>query len=123
VSVSVEDLGEHGQCSLTVRVELGCGLVNGAAADGLEDCAVRRRRRARRCLDQRLDNSLLAQLSQIDLTSVSPEPREQANCAVAAVVERLDSGRTAAVSWVLQPRLIVRDAPAPAPAPKNASAT
>jgi len=47
VSVSVEeDLGEHGQCSLTVRVELGCGLVNGAA-DGLEDCAVHRGRRAR----------------------------------------------------------------------------
>jgi len=99
VSVSVEeDLGEYGQCSLTVRVELGCGLVNGAAADGLEDCAVHRGRRARWCLDQRLDNSLLAQLSHIDLTSVSQEPREQANRAVAAVVERLDSGRTAAVS-------------------------
>jgi hypothetical protein len=42
---------------------------------------------------------------------------------VAAVVERLDSGRTAAVSSVLQPRLIVRDTTAPAPAPKNASAT
>ena len=73
----------------------------------------------------RLHNSLLAQLSHIDLTSVSPEPREQANRAVVAVVERLDSGRTAAVSSVLQPHLIVRDttAPAPAPAPKNASAT
>ena len=68
-----------------------------------------------------LDNSLLAQLSHIDLTSVSPEPREQANRAVAAVVERLDSARTDAVSWVLQPRLIVRDTTAPAP--KNASAT
>ena len=71
----------------------------------------------------RLDNSLLAQLSHIDLTSVSQEPREQANRAVATVVERLDSGRTDAVSWVLQPRLIVRDTTAPAPAPKNASAT
>jgi DNA-binding LacI/PurR family transcriptional regulator len=45
----------------------------------------------------RLDNSLLAQLSHIDLTSVSQEPREQANRAVAAVVERLDSGRIDAV--------------------------
>jgi DNA-binding LacI/PurR family transcriptional regulator len=71
----------------------------------------------------RLDNSLLAQLSRIDLTSVSQEPREQANRAVAAVVERLDSGRTDAVSWVLQRWLIVRDTTAPAPAPKNASAT
>ena len=40
----------------------------------------------------RLDKSLLAQLSPIDLTSVSQEPREQANRAVAAVVERLESG-------------------------------
>jgi hypothetical protein len=36
VAVSVEDLGKHGQYSLTVRVELGCGLLNGAA-DGLKD--------------------------------------------------------------------------------------
>ena len=71
----------------------------------------------------RLDNSLLAQLSHIDLTSVSPEPREQANRAVAAVVERLDSARTDAVSSVLQPRLMVRDTTGPAPTPKNASAT
>jgi DNA-binding LacI/PurR family transcriptional regulator len=66
---------------------------------------------------------LLAQLSHIDLTSVSPEPREQANRAVAAVVERLDSARTDAVSSVLQPRLMVRDTTGPAPTPKNASAT
>ena len=69
----------------------------------------------------RLDNSLLAQLSHIDLTSVSPEPSEQASRAVAAVVERLESGRTDPVSWVLRPRLIVRDTTAAAP--KNASAT
>ena len=63
----------------------------------------------------RLRDSLLAQLSHIDLTSVSPEPREQANRAVAAVVERLDGGRTDAVSSVLQPRLVVRDTTAPTP--------
>jgi len=67
----------------------------------------------------RLDNSLLAQLSPIDLTSVSQEPREQANRAVAAVVERLDSARTDAVSSVLQPRLIVRDTTAAAPRPRT----
>ena len=58
------------------------------------------------------DDSLLARLSHIDLTSVSQEPREQANRAVAAV-ERLDGGRTDAVSSVLQPRLVVRDTTAP----------
>jgi len=61
------------------------------------------------------DDSPLARLSHIDLTSVSQEPREQANRAVAAVVERLDGGRTDAVSSVLQPRLVVRDTTAPAP--------
>ena len=40
------------------------------------------------------DDSLLAQLGHIDLTSVSQEPREQANRAIEAVVERLDGGRT-----------------------------
>ena len=106
-----------------VRVELGCGLVNGATADGLEDCAVRRgftcpvmsRSAARQ------QPACAAQPHRPDLGQ--PGAREQANRAVAAVVERLDSGRTDAVSWVLQPRLIVRDTTAPAPAPKNASAT
>jgi DNA-binding LacI/PurR family transcriptional regulator len=70
----------------------------------------------------RLDNSLLAQLSHIDLTSVSQEPREQATVR-SRRRRRLDSGRTDAVSWVLQPRLIVRDTTAPASASKNASAT
>jgi LacI family transcriptional regulator len=54
------------------------------------------------------DDSILAQLSHIDLTSVSQQPREQAERAVAAIVERLDGQRTKAVSAVLQPQLIVR---------------
>jgi DNA-binding LacI/PurR family transcriptional regulator len=54
------------------------------------------------------DDSPLARLSHIDLTSVSQEPLEQANRAVTAVVERLDAQRTEAVSSVLQPRLVVR---------------
>ena len=59
------------------------------------------------------DDSLLAQLAHIDLTTVSQEPREQANRAVEAVVERLDGGRTARVSSVLAPRLVVRRTTAP----------
>jgi DNA-binding LacI/PurR family transcriptional regulator len=54
------------------------------------------------------DDSVLAQLGHIDLTSVSQAPREQANRAVEAVVERLDRGRTDPVSSVLVPQLVVR---------------
>jgi DNA-binding LacI/PurR family transcriptional regulator len=59
------------------------------------------------------DDSLLAQLAHIDLTSVSQEPREQANRAVEAVVERLDGGRSARVSSVMAPRLVIRGTTAP----------
>ncbi|MDT5068286.1 MAG: hypothetical protein QOJ95_4267 [Mycobacterium sp.] len=61
------------------------------------------------------DDSLLAQLSHIDLTSVSQEPLDQANRAVTAVVERLDGQRKEAISSVLQPRLIVRSTTAAPP--------
>jgi len=54
------------------------------------------------------DDSLLAQLGHIDLTTVSQAPREQANRAVEAVVGRLDSGRHEPVSSVTLPQLIVR---------------
>ena len=54
------------------------------------------------------DDSDLAQLGHIDLTSVSQGPQEQANRAVEAVVERLDHGRTEPVSSVLMPQLVVR---------------
>ena len=54
------------------------------------------------------DDSPLAQLGHIDLTSVSQAPREQANRAVEAVVERLDGGRTEPVSSVLVPQLVAR---------------
>jgi LacI family transcriptional regulator len=54
------------------------------------------------------DDSALARLGHIDLTSVSQAPREQANRAVEAVVERLDGGRTEPVSSVLVPQLVVR---------------
>jgi hypothetical protein len=50
----------------------------------------------------------LAKLGHIDLTSLSQAPREQADRAVEAVVERLDRGRTEPVSSVLMPQLVVR---------------
>ena len=62
------------------------------------------------------DDSLLAQLGHIDLTTVSQEPREQAERAVEAVVQRLDGGRVEPISVVLKPRLLVRGTTGPAPA-------
>ena len=54
------------------------------------------------------DDSVLARLGHIDMTTVSQAPREQANRAVEAIVERLDAGRTEPVSSVLVPQLIIR---------------
>jgi len=54
------------------------------------------------------DDSALARLGSIDLTSVSQQPREQAVRAVEAVVQRLDGARVDAVSVVLPPALVIR---------------
>jgi DNA-binding LacI/PurR family transcriptional regulator len=68
------------------------------------------------------DDSHLAQLAHVDLTSVSQETRRQAEQAVAAAVERLDGGRTARREVVLPPRLVVRATTAPPPARRRTSA-
>ena len=54
------------------------------------------------------DDSMLARLGHIDLTTVSQKPQEQADHAVAAVIERLDNERTESRSSVLTPQLVVR---------------
>jgi LacI family transcriptional regulator len=54
------------------------------------------------------DDSVLARLAHIDLTTVSQEPRQQALSAVEAIVDRLDNGRTERLDVVLEPRLVVR---------------
>lgn len=59
------------------------------------------------------DDSPLARLGHVDLSSVSQQPHEQAARAVDAVVERLDGGRTEPVSVVLRPRLVLRRTTAP----------
>jgi DNA-binding LacI/PurR family transcriptional regulator len=59
------------------------------------------------------DDSMLARLAHIDLTTVSQEPREQAARAVKAVVERLDENRQDRLDVLLQPRLVVRHTTVP----------
>ena len=54
------------------------------------------------------DDSMLAQLAHIDLTTVSQEPRQQADRAVKAVVERLDNERRERLDVLLEPRLVIR---------------
>lgn len=59
------------------------------------------------------DDSPTAQLDHVNLTTVSQNPREQAQHAVAAAVERLDNGRTEPREVVLSPRLVVRGTTGP----------
>lgn len=59
------------------------------------------------------DDSPLAQLSHIDLTTVNQDPRQQASQAVEALLERLDDGRETPRDISLSPRLVVRGTTGP----------
>jgi DNA-binding LacI/PurR family transcriptional regulator len=59
------------------------------------------------------DNSILAPLAHIDLTTVSQEPHQQAERAVRAVVERLDEHRRDRLDVLLEPRLVIRNTTTP----------
>jgi LacI family transcriptional regulator len=61
------------------------------------------------------DDSLLAYLQRMNLTTVSQAPVEQARLAVATAIERLDEGRTDRRVTVLEPQLVVRRSTAEAP--------
>jgi DNA-binding LacI/PurR family transcriptional regulator len=66
------------------------------------------------------DDSTLAHLAHIDLTSVNQDAPAQAREAVEAAVSRLDGDRTTATELVLVPRLVVRGSTAP---PENVAPT
>jgi len=62
------------------------------------------------------DDSPMARLGTIDLTSVSQEPEALADATVAVVVGLLDGGIAAATAdVVIPPRLVVRSSSAPPP--------
>jgi DNA-binding LacI/PurR family transcriptional regulator len=61
------------------------------------------------------DDSPVARLAAIDLTTVSQEPRQQATLAVQAAVERLDGLRARRRAAVVRPRLVVRGSTAVPP--------
>jgi DNA-binding LacI/PurR family transcriptional regulator len=60
------------------------------------------------------DDSPLSRLAHIDLTTVSQDSEQLMRHAVAAVVERLDGGRTEHREVVVAPRLVVRGTSGPA---------
>jgi len=60
------------------------------------------------------DDSTLARLAHVDLTTVNQDAPAQARHAVAAAVTRLDEGRQRAIEVVLRPRLVVRGTTGPA---------
>ncbi|MFC3739076.1 LacI family DNA-binding transcriptional regulator [Paractinoplanes deccanensis] len=62
------------------------------------------------------DDSTLARLAHIDLTSVNQDAPAQASSAVSLAVSRLDKGRSGRTEIVLVPRLVVRGSTA---APRN----
>jgi DNA-binding LacI/PurR family transcriptional regulator len=59
------------------------------------------------------DDSTLARLAHIDLTTVNQDAPAQARHAVAAAVSRLDEGRDSRREVVLEPHLVVRGTTAP----------
>jgi DNA-binding LacI/PurR family transcriptional regulator len=59
------------------------------------------------------DDSPLARLGTVELTTVSQSPQAMAEAAVAAAVERLEGSRTEHVDVVLEPHLVVRGTTGP----------
>ena len=59
------------------------------------------------------DDSTLARLAHIDLTSINQNAPAQAQHAVTAAVQRLDDGRVTAMEIVLSPQLVVRSSTGP----------
>jgi len=62
------------------------------------------------------DNTSLAQLRQVSLTTVNQPREEMGRLAMQTVLERIQGGRTEAVSHVTTPTLVVRRSSGPAPA-------
>ena len=68
------------------------------------------------------DDSMLARLAHVSLTTVSQDAHKQAVAAVALAIERLENARTAPREVVLTPHLVVRRTTGPVPnAPPGSS--
>jgi DNA-binding LacI/PurR family transcriptional regulator len=59
------------------------------------------------------DDSMLARLARVDLTTISQDAPQQARQAIELAVDRLENGRPAPREVVITPRLVVRRTTAP----------
>ena len=119
-----EEAGIHAAATLLAGSSLPTAVIasNDRCAVGLLDALVRLGLKVPGALSVAgYDDSMLARLAHVDLTTVSQDARKQAEEAVALAVERLESGRTAPREVVLTPHLVVRGTTAP-PASSTARA-
>ncbi|MGD0603851.1 MAG: LacI family DNA-binding transcriptional regulator [Streptosporangiaceae bacterium] len=87
---------------------------NDRCAVGFLDAAIRRGVRVPDAVSVvGYDDSLLARLAHVDLTTVSQDAGRQARQAITLAIERLESARTAAREVVLPPALVVRGTTGP----------
>jgi DNA-binding LacI/PurR family transcriptional regulator len=97
--------GELPTAVVTFNDQVAVGLLDGLARAGVDvpaDMSV-----------VGYDDSSLARMAHVELTTVSQQPHQQARDAVAAAVERLDGGRVEDRRIVLTPRLVVRGTTGP----------
>lgn len=118
---SVEEAGARAARAVLDSGELPTAVVaaNDRAAIGVLDVLIRAGLRVPEDVSLvGYDDTELAGLAHVGLTTVNQDAPAQAREAVAAVVERLDGGRAEPREIVLTPRLVTRSSTAPPPTPR-----
>lgn len=113
---NTEEAGAAAGRSLTDETPTAVMAFNDRCALGLLDCLRRHGVSVPGSVSVAgYDDSPIARLGTVDLTSVSQAPQAMAAAAVTAAVERLEESRSGHVDVVLEPHLVVRGTTAPPP--------
>jgi DNA-binding LacI/PurR family transcriptional regulator len=113
---NTEEAGAAAGRSLTDETPTAVVAFNDRCALGLLDCLRRHGFSVPGSVSVAgYDDSPIARLGTVDLTSVSQAPQAMAAAAVTAAVERLEDSRSEHVDVVLEPHLVVRGTTAPPP--------
>jgi DNA-binding LacI/PurR family transcriptional regulator len=113
---NTEEAGAAAGRSLTDETPTAVMAFNDRCALGLLDCLRRHGVSVPGSVSVAgYDDSPIARLGTVDLTSVSQAPQAMAAAAVTAAVERLEDSRSEHVDVVLEPHLVVRGTTAPPP--------